>query len=150
VADDVRAAMAALAREAKADTTRYLLVGVGATASIAVQAAQRDRRARLLMLVSPAPSPVDRGVMHATVAELRRPVYFQSAGDDVSTWALIDVLYRACDQSASRVSESEKWGSDATLFRFDPKILVRFKQWLSESWPPPGRRATPPSRPRKG
>jgi dienelactone hydrolase len=150
VADDVRAAATALVREAKVDTARYLLVGVGATAPIAVQAAQRDRRAQVLMLVSPAPSPVDRGAMHAALAKLRRPVYFQTVGDDISTWKLIDVLYRACDPRTSRVSESEKWGSYATLFRYDPKILARFKQWLSESWPPPGRPATPPSRPRKG
>ncbi len=151
VAADVRAAAAALAREAKADSTRYLVVGVGATAPMAVLAARLDPRAQVLMLVSPAPSPVDRGPMRASLAALKRPVYFQTGGDDVSTWGLIDVLYRACDPRASRVAESDKQGTQATLFRGDPKILARFRQWLAESWPRPrAPRATPPSRPRRG
>ena len=151
VAGDVRAAVAALAREAKADTARYLLVGVGTTAPIAVQAARLDRRARVLMLVSPIASPVDRGAMRATLEALRRPVYFQTGPEDGATWGLIDVLYRACDLRASRVADSDRPGTQAALFRRDPKIFARFRQWLGESWPRPAvPRATRPSPPRKG
>jgi len=150
-AGDVREALRALARETKADTTRYLLVGVGATAPIAVEAARRDRRAAVLMLVSPDPAPVDAGTMRATLASLRRPVYFQTAPGDHQTWAVIDSLYRACDQRASRVAESGGLGHFAGLFRRDPKILERFRLWLSESWPRAGApRATPRPRPRTG
>jgi tetratricopeptide (TPR) repeat protein len=150
-AGDVPAAVKALAREAKADTAQYLLVGVGATAPIAVEAARLDRRAGVLMLVSPTPSPVDRGPMRATLAALRRPVYFQTGPEDFTTWEVIDSLYRACDQRASRVADTDQYGTHATLFRRDPKILERFRQWLAESWPrPTAPRATPPSRPRKG
>lgn len=150
-AGDVRAAVRALAREAKADTARYLVVGVGASAPIAVAAARLDRRAGPLMLVSPTPSPVDRGPMRATLAALRRPVYFQTGPEDFTTWDVIDSLYRVCDQRASRVADSDKPGTHATLFRRDPKILERFRRWLADSWPrPTAPRATPPSRPRKG
>lgn len=150
-AADVREALRALGREAKADTGRYLLVGVGATAAVAVEAARLDRRAAPLMLVSPDPSPVDCGPTRATLAALRPPVYFQTAPGDFTTWAVIDSLYRACDQRTSRVAEAEGLGHYATLFRRDPKILERFRQWLADAWP----RATAPSatrppRPRKG
>jgi len=150
-AGDVRAAVAALAREARADTARYLLVGVGPTTAIAVEAAQLDRRAATLMLVSPTPSPVDRGAMRATLAAIQRPVYFQTGPEDFTTWEVIDSLYRACDMRASRVADTDKPGTHAKLFRRDPKIFERFRRWLAETWPPAtAPRATPPSRPRKG
>jgi hypothetical protein len=146
-ADDPREAVRALAREVTIDTTRYLLVGVGATAPIAVEAARRDRRATALMLVSPDPAPVDRGPMRATLAALRPPVYYQTAPGDFTTWEVIDSLYRAGDQRRSRIAEAEGLGRYATLFRRDPKIMTRFKLWLAESWPRlPAPRATPPRR----
>ncbi|MGH7645598.1 MAG: hypothetical protein ACREMR_08425 [Gemmatimonadales bacterium] len=151
VAGDVAAAAAALAREAGADSTQYLVVGVGATGPIAVQAARRDRRARLLMLVSPTASPPDRGAMRAAVAALKRPIYFQTGPEDFPTWDLIDALYAASDPRASRVADSDQPGTRANLFRRDPRIIERFRRWLSESWPRrAGPRATRPSRPRQG
>jgi hypothetical protein len=150
-AGDVSEAVRALAREAKADTARYLLVGVGVTTPIAVEAAWLDRRAATLMLVSPSPSAVDRGPMRTALAALRRPVYFQTGPEDFTTWEVLDSLYRACDMRASRVADTDKPGTRATLFRRDPKILARFRLWLAESWPrATAPRATPPSRPRKG
>ncbi len=151
VAGDVVAAVAALAREVGADSTQYLVVGVGTTGAIAVQAARRDRRARALMLVSPTVSASDRGATRAAVAALKCPIYFQTAPSDFTTWDLIDVLYRATDPRASRVADSDLRGTRATLFRRDPRILERFKQWLSEAWPRRAApRATRPSRPRQG
>lgn len=151
VAGDVAAAAAALVREARADSTQYLVVGVGATGSIAVQAARRDRRVRSLLLVSPTASPADRGATRAAVAALKHPIYFQTGPEDFTTWGYIDALYAATDQTASRVADSDKPGTRATIFRRDPKILERFRKWLSEAWP--GRaapRPTPPSRPPRG
>ena len=151
VAGDVAAAVAALAREARADSTEYLVVGVGDTGPIAVEAARRDRRVRVLMLVSPNASPPERGATRAAVAALRRPIYFQTGPEDYPTWGFMDALYRVTDQTASRVAASDKPGTRATIFRRDPKILERFRRWLAEAWP---RRAaprpTPPSRPRRG
>jgi len=151
VAGDVAAAAAALTREARADSTEYLVVGVGETGPIAVQAARRDRRVRVLMLVSPSPSSPDRGATRAAVKALRHPIYFQTGPEDYPTWGFIDALYGVTDQTASRVADSDKPGTRATIFRRDPKIIERFRQWLSEAWP---RRAvprpTPPSRPRRG
>lgn len=151
VAGDVAVAAAALAREVGTDSTQYLVVGVGATGPIAVQAARRDRRARALMLVSPTASPPDRGPMRAAVAALKRPIYFQTGPEDFTTWDLIDALYRATDPRASRVADSDLAGTRTTIFRRDARIFARFNLWLSEAWPRRAApRATRPSRPRPG
>lgn len=151
VAGDVAAAAAALAREARADSTQYLVVGVGATGPIAVEAARRDRRVRVLLLVSPSAPPPERGATRAAVATLKHPVYFQTGPEDNDTWGFIDALYRVTDQTASRVADSDKPGTRATIFRRDPKILERFRKWLSETWPRRAApRSTPPARPPRG
>lgn len=149
VATDVAPAVAALARETGADSTQYLVVGVGATAPIAIMAARRDRRAKALMLVSPTASPPVRGPLRATVAALGRPIYFQTGPEDFPTWDLIESLYEVSGTRVSRIADSDKPGTRTTLFRRDPKIMARFRRWLSETWPRPAApRATPPARPR--
>ena len=151
VAADVAAAAGALAREVGADSSRYLVVGVGVTGPIAVLAARADRRVPALMLVSPIAAPSDRGALRAAVAAWKRPIYFQTGPEDFTTWGLIDALYGACDPRASRVADSDRPGTRATLFRRDPRIMARFKQWLSEAWPRPAApRATRPARPKAG
>jgi dienelactone hydrolase len=151
VAGDVRVALATLAREAGGDSTRYLVVGVGATAPIAVQAAALDPRVRALLLVSPVAAPVDRGPLRALLARVKRPVYFQTGPEDFTTWDLIDALYGACDPRASRVADSDKPGNFAALFRRDPRILERLRRWLDETLPPRAApRATRPAPPRRG
>ena len=151
VAGDVAVAAAALAREAGSDSTQYLVVGVGETGPIAVQAAARGRGVRALMLVSPAASAADRGPMRAAIATLKPPIYFQTSGEDLASKDLINTLYEATNPRASRVADSGSFGTRATIFRHDPKIFARFKLWLSETWPPRAApRATPPSRPRQG
>jgi alpha-beta hydrolase superfamily lysophospholipase len=151
VAGDVAAAAGALAREVRADSSQYLVVGVGTTGPIAVLAARADRRARAVMLVSPVAPPVERGALRAAVAEAGRPIYFQTGPEDFTTWDLIDALYEAADPRASRVADSDRPGTRTTLFHRDPAILNRFRQWLSEAWPRPAApRATPPPRPRRG
>jgi len=151
VAGDVEEAAAALARQVGSDSTQYVVVGVGATGPIAVQAAARGRGVRAVMLVSPTASAADRGSMRAAVSALKTPIYFQTGPEDFTTWPLIDVLYEATDPRASRVADSGKFGNRATLFRRDRQIFDRFSRWLSETWPRrAGPRATPPSRPRQG
>lgn len=147
IAHDVRPALSALARETKADTSRYLIVGIGPSGGAAVAAAALDRRAKVLMLVSPSPDPVDRGAMRATLAALKRPVYFQTGPEDFQTWDVLDALYRATDQRSSRIADSDRPGHFATLFGRDPRILMRFKLWLAESWPR-APRPTPRAAPR--
>lgn len=144
VAADVPAAVAALGRRTGADTTGYLLVGVGAMVPVAVDAAILDRRARALLLVSPTPDPVDRGRMCAGIAAIRRPIYFQVGPEDQIATAVLDAFYRAGDPRLSRIADSDQAGRGAALFRRDPRIMTRLRQWLDESWP----RATPPTRPR--
>jgi dienelactone hydrolase len=151
VAGDVSAAASALAREAGADSTQYLVVGVGSAGPSAILAARKDRRVRSLMLVSPSASPCDRGMLRAQVAAWKRPIYFQTGPEDFTAGPLIDALYQATDMRASRVADSDKPGTRATIFRRDPRIMARFKQWLSESWPRSAApRPTPPPPPKKG
>jgi hypothetical protein len=149
-AQDVRFALRTLGRETKSDTSEYLIVGVGPTAPIAVEAAKLDARAKVVLLVGCAPQPVDRGRMRAALAAIRRPVYFQTGPEEFTSWPVIDSLYRACDMRASRVADSDRAGVRATLFRRDPKIFERFKVWLAETWPVRRKTATPPSKPKQG
>jgi alpha-beta hydrolase superfamily lysophospholipase len=151
VAGDVATAAAALARETGADSSQYLVVGVGSTGPVAILAARKDRRVRALMLVSPTAAPSDRGALNAAVAGWKHPIYFQTGPEDFPTWPWIDVLYSACDPRASRVADSDRPGTRAKLFRRDPRIMERFKKWLAEAWPRSAApRATRPATPRPG
>jgi hypothetical protein len=153
VAKDVLDAVKAAHRLAPLDSTRYVVVGVGASAPIAVQAATLDPRARALVLVSPAPAEVDLGGMRARLARVHLPVFFQVAAEDADeTRAAADLLYPACDRSASRVVQSATPGMGASQFRSDPALAARLLTWLDETVPPAGeprsgRRGPPPTRP---
>jgi len=151
VAGDVAAAASALARETGSDSTQYLLVGIGDASPSAVLAARKDRRVRVMMLVSPTASPSDRGMLRAAVASWKRPIYFQTGPEDIPSQPFIETLYEATDMRASRVADSDRPGTRTKIFRRDPRIMARFKQWLSESWPRPAApRPTPPKPPHKG
>lgn len=149
VARDVRDAVRAVRRLCPVDSTRYLVAGAGASATMAVEAATLDPRAKALLLVSPAPAPVDRGYTRARLAQLRPPVFFQIAPDDFdATYAITDVLYQAGDRSASRVAESAMSGQNLAQFRHDPALARRFLAWLDATLPPgaPPRAAPAPRR----
>ena len=154
IARDVRDAVRGVRRVSRVDSTRYLVAGAGASATMAVEAATLDRRVKALLLVSPAPEPVDRGLTRARLAALRPPVFFQLSPDDFeASYAITDALYQAGDLSASRVVESGTGGSDLVQFRYDPKLAERFLAWLDATLrpaaPPAGatapRRPTPPA-----
>lgn len=145
-AKDARAALRALALVAAIDTTRYLVVGVGATASMAVEAADNDRRVQSLLLVSPNPAPVDRGPMRARLARLRVPTYFQTAPEDYTLLELVNELAAACDPTRVRVGDATMPGHGAVIFRTDANTGVRFRAWLADQ-PVGAPRPTPP-RPR--
>ena len=134
VARDVGPALRALAKEAKVDTSRYLLVGIGRTAPIAVEAAGRDPRVRALMLVSPDAAPTDRGVMRWRLVRLGRPVFFQVPSFDVATMPFVEALYESSNQRVSRISDSELAGYGAQSFHYDASALPRLIRWLNESW----------------
>ena len=134
VARDIPSALRALATLAKVDTTRFLLIGSLAGASIAVEGATLDRRARPLVILSPNPSPVDRGAMLARAKELRTPIFFEVPAFDHGTLALAEALYAATDPRQSRLAESEIIGSAARVFRRDISALPRLLRWLDESW----------------
>jgi hypothetical protein len=159
IARDVRDAVRGVRRTTTVDSTRYLVVGVGASATMAVEAATLDPRVKALLLVSPAPAPVDRGLTRARLAQLRLPVFFQIAPDDFdATYAITDALYQAGDRAASRVTESAVGGQGLAQFRSDPALAARFLAWLDATLrpvtPPPAQapapRPTPPAPRRQG
>ena len=153
IASDVSDVVRRVRRVTPVDSTRYLVVGVGASATMAVEAAALDPRVKALLLVSPAPAPVDRGLTRARLARLHLPVFFQVAPDDFdASLAVTDVFYQAGDRAASRVVESGTGGQGLDQFRYDPGLAGRFLTWLDATLrpapPPPAatpRRSTPPA-----
>jgi len=148
-ARDVAFALSALARSAPVDTSAFLLVASGAAAPIAAEAATEDPRARVLLLISPAPSPVDRGMTRALIAGLRRPIFLQTAAEEFMAIPFADTLYHSIDQRVSRISDTERMGRGARAFRHDPAVLPRLTRWLTETWTT-ATRAPRPSAPRRG
>ena len=146
VARDLRSALRALAQATGADTSRYLVIGVGSTAPIAVEGAELDHRVRAVALVSPAPAPVDRCTMAARLGRLQLPVFLVSAPED-ELWIppLVDALYQAGNRAASLATESSMDGRRATQFRNDAEVSSRLEKWLNSALPP---RRSPPATPR--
>jgi hypothetical protein len=134
VADDVRPALRALARTTPVDTSRFLLVGVGAMAPVAVGAAWLDPRAAVLMLVSPWPAAPDRGPMRAALAALARPVFLQTAPEHFDAVQYANRLADACDPRLVRVSDGAGAGMGAAVFRGDPASGERFVEWVRDQW----------------
>ena len=134
-ARDVREALRALSLTAKVDTSRYLVAGVGATAPIAVEAAQRDPRVQALLLLSPAPAAVERGTVRERVRRLRRPIYFANAPEDFLQFETTETFYQAGDRPRSRVADVNAPGSGARPFRRDRAAVQRLVNWLDETMP---------------
>ena len=132
---DLRAALNALALGTPVDTSRYLVIGGGAMAATAVEAATLDRRIQLLLLVSPTPAPAELGRMRSRLEATKRPVFFQVGAEDPESLPVAEGLYRSINQRTSRLSDSERIGRGALVFRHDRAALPRLTQWLSEQWP---------------
>ncbi len=149
-ARDVREALRALSLVTPVDTLGYVVAGVGRTASIAVEAATLDRRVQALLLLSPNPSPVDRGLTRARIAALQRPIFFSNAPEDYPMFELTDALYQAGNRSRSRVADARAPGHGAQPLRGDPTAAPRLIRWLDDQAQRRGRPAPPPSGPRRG
>jgi hypothetical protein len=134
-ARDVRDALRALSLTAKIDTTRYLVAGIGLTAAIAVEAARLDARVPALLLLSPAPDPVERGTLRESIRKLHRPIYFSSAPEDFLQFETTDVLYQAGDRPNSRVGDVNAPGTGARPFRRNAAALKRLIAWLDDTMP---------------
>ncbi len=144
-ARDVRDAVHALAKIARLDTSAVLVVGSRDMALAAAEAAAGDRRVRALVLLSPDPAPVDRGVLVATLARRRLPAFLQQTSEDFPNFDFTDLDLHACDEPASRISDAIAGGTGAVAFRRDPRVMPRFEQWLAETMRRPAKPATPPS-----
>jgi hypothetical protein len=137
VALDVQDALQGLLGFTPVDTTRYIVVGVGPAATMAVEAATLDPRVKALLLVSPAPALVDRGVTRARLARLRLPVFFQMSPDEFdATYETKEAFYQACDRAASRVVDSTVPGVGLAQFRAGPGEVARFLSWLDATLDP--------------
>ena len=134
-ARDVREALRALSLAATIDTTRYLVVGVGRTAPIAVEAAQGDPRVSALLLLSPLPAAVERGTMRERIRLLKLPIYFANAPEDFPQFELTETMYQSGDRGRSRVADVRSAGSGARPFRRDGAALQRLVAWAEESVP---------------
>jgi len=147
---DARDGVRALGLVTKLDTTAVLLGGGGSISLSVARAAADDRRVRALLLLSPAPDPVDRGYLRATLARRPMPVFFQQTPEDFPNFEFTDMDYHATDQAASRVSDGHTFGRGPIAFRQDPKVTPRFLEWLSDAMKAPAKKATPPPAPRGG
>jgi hypothetical protein len=150
VAHDVREALRALAIEVPLDTTRYVVVGVGPTASMAVEAATYDSRVGALVLVSPRPDPLEQGPMRARIASLALPIFYQIGPEDFENSPLIDAFYQAGNRGASRIAEARVIGHGPAQFHRDPAVAARLTRWLDETLPRNARHGSRPSPPRGG
>lgn len=148
-ARDVRGALRVLAGMTRLDTSRCVVVGVGETATTAVRAAGLDPRTRALVLVSPAPHPVDGGTVRAGIAALQRPIFFQIAPEDFPLFEQTDIFYQAGVRGRSRVSDARGAGQGAAQFHHDPTIAPRLIRWLAETMSAPAPPTLRPSRPRR-
>lgn len=145
VARDLGEALDALAQSLKVDDRRYVAVGVGASAPIAVQAAERDRRIAALVLVNPHVSPVERGAMLDRLHRRQVPVYFQMGGEGFGERQLVDAYYHAGLMRRSRIADARRPGEGVLQFAADPAAGQRLASWLKEVvTAAPSPHATPP------
>lgn len=144
-ARDVRDAVRALAAAAKLDTSTVLLAACGDMVRPAAEAAAADRRVRALVLVSPDPDPVDRGVIPALLAKRPLPTYLQQTPEDFPNYEFTDMDLHAAAERYSRISDAHAAGSGAVSFRQDPKVSPRFQEWLKLALSAPPPPATPPA-----
>jgi len=133
LARDAVAALGALGELGPVDTTHAVIVGAGFTARAAVRAAELRPDFRAIVLASAEPARVDRGLLIGSVARVQRPIFFQTAPEDlVDLYYYTDALYQAGDRRASRVSSGTSIGRYAEQFNHDPKSGLRLRQWLDD------------------
>jgi len=147
VADDITAAFETLARNVRVDTTRYVVIASGGVASMATEAAARDRRVFLLSLMSPNPAAVDRGTMRTWAASRRMPMFLTTAPEDYQSRDLVERIYQATNRGDSRVVEARVPGTGAQTIDASADTRARMIKWLRESWT--ASTATRPTSPRK-
>jgi len=136
VGADVADALRMLARTSKVDTNRVLLVASGEMVHSAMSAAATDPRVKAVVLASPEPARVDRGVLLGLVAAARKPLFVQTAPEDlVDLYYYADALYQAGDRKLSRVSSGTEVGRFVEQFQTDQKSGARLEHWLGEIMP---------------
>ena len=103
---DARAALRALARETKIDTSSYQVLGVGTAAGAAIRAAELDRHVVGLVLVRPEFDDAAIAPAGAALARSQVPVYFIGGGEDDPNRPTLEALYGASNRGASRMADT--------------------------------------------
>jgi len=131
VVRDVRPTLRQLVHQTGADSTHYVLVGVGDAAPIAVETAATDSAVAALVLVSPRCEESERGPMRARLASRPLPLFIQRGALDYADTELYEALYAAARSNVSRVVEGRGSG-DGEQFRRDPEALPRIIDWARD------------------
>lgn len=145
-ARDARETLDALVRLKLVAPSRAMIGATGAVALAAARAAELDARFAAVMLVAPAPAPVDRGALRAALARSQARLFVQVAPEDVETMLFADRLAESLPIQQTRVADTGLGGRGAAIFRADPKAVGRVLSWWKDV--PLRRPAPPPARPR--
>jgi len=129
------------------DPARIAVGAAGPFALSAALAARADERVRALVLIGPSPSPVERGVLVATLAARGVPTFFQTGPEQPAEVFVADEIVERLPARQARVADSRGHGDGTALFRAGAAVGQRLTDWLAEAWKQP--RSTPPASPRK-
>jgi hypothetical protein len=144
---DARAALRALARETKIDTSSYQVLGVGAAAGAAIRAAELDRRVVGLVLIRPEFDDAAIAPAGAALARSRVPVYFIGGGEYDQDRPTLEALYGASNRGASRMADTGGTADGMWDLRADADATARLMRWMAEKKPARATSPTPPKRP---
>ena len=143
---DVRAALRALARETPIDTSGYQVVAIGASAGVAIRAAEIDRRIRAIALVRPDLDEAAIAPAAAALARTQVPVYLLGGGETDDARPRLQALYDASNRAASRMADTQGAADGILDVRADHDARMRLTAWLAEKKPARAATPTPPTK----
>ena len=116
-----------------ADPARVAVVTEGGLAlpgALAVQA----KGARALVLLTPAPAPVDRGWLVATLTASNASVFIQTSPEDPFGNEALDRIVTLLPPARVRAADARARGRGGALFAGDASLTPRITKWLAEVW----------------
>lgn len=149
-ATDFRHGLRALALATPADTTRYAVAASGSMAYAALLAAEADPRVTGVVLLSPDPLPVERGLARAAAARAGVPVYLTQTRIDLMNERWIEPLHEAAPAGSSRLVDLPIIGTGPAAVGSEPDAVRRLADWLREKKPARAPASPPPGSRRGG